>query len=109
MASAEVVIFVLLTLSSKSLDDVGKLDSLLAAEWVISFGTLAMFLGKPCLVQEVASSSLNFVGLCAYGSFQVPAFDGADLGIWSHGGHHPFPALALAVSHTGAGRLPSHV
>ncbi|CAJ1449626.1 unnamed protein product, partial [Effrenium voratum] len=38
-----VVIFVLLTLSSKSLDDVGKLDSLLAAEWVISFGTLAMF------------------------------------------------------------------
>ena len=36
----------LLTLSSKSLDDVGKLDSLLAAEWVISFGTLAMLLAK---------------------------------------------------------------
>lgn len=42
--SAYVSIFVLLTLSSKSLDDIGKLDSLLAAEWVISFGTLAMFL-----------------------------------------------------------------
>ncbi|CAK9081566.1 3-beta-glucan synthase) (Protein GLUCAN SYNTHASE-LIKE 12) [Durusdinium trenchii] len=41
--SAYVFIFVLLTLSSKSLDDIGKLDSLLAAEWVISFGTLAMF------------------------------------------------------------------
>eukprot|EP00931_Biecheleriopsis_adriatica_P048772 TRINITY_DN28182_c0_g1_i1.p1 TRINITY_DN28182_c0_g1~~TRINITY_DN28182_c0_g1_i1.p1 ORF type:complete len:2018 (+),score=352.66 TRINITY_DN28182_c0_g1_i1:636-6056(+) len=38
-----VVIFVLLTLSTKSLDDVGKLGSLLAAEWVVSFGTLAMF------------------------------------------------------------------
>ena len=100
MARAEVVIFVLLTLSSKSLDDVGKLDSLLAAEWVISFGTLAMSLGraKTCLAQQVASSSLQFVGLCP--SFQVPAFDGADLGIWSHGGHHPFPALALAVSWT---------
>lgn len=41
----KVFIFVLLTLSSKSLDDIGKLDSLLAAEWVISFGTLAMSRG----------------------------------------------------------------
>ena len=45
--NAYVFIFVLLTLSSKSLDDVGKLNSLLAAEWVISFGTLAMHLDSP--------------------------------------------------------------
>ena len=43
----------LLTLSSKSLDDVGKLDSLLAAEWVISFGTLAMLLGN----EEISNSA----------------------------------------------------
>lgn len=49
MLLSKVFIFVLLTLSSKSLDDIGKLDSLLAAEWVISFGTLAMYLSRSLL------------------------------------------------------------
>eukprot|EP00929_Paragymnodinium_shiwhaense_P059585 TRINITY_DN29837_c0_g1_i1.p1 TRINITY_DN29837_c0_g1~~TRINITY_DN29837_c0_g1_i1.p1 ORF type:complete len:1248 (+),score=277.75 TRINITY_DN29837_c0_g1_i1:240-3983(+) len=38
-----VIVFVLLTLSSKSLNDIGELGSMLAAEWVYSFGVLAMF------------------------------------------------------------------
>jgi len=37
-----VSIFILLTLSSKNLNDVGQLDSTLAAEWCASLGTIAM-------------------------------------------------------------------
>jgi len=35
-------VFILLTLSSKQLNEIGQLDSALAAEWVLSFGTVAM-------------------------------------------------------------------
>eukprot|EP00928_Gymnodinium_smaydae_P011914 TRINITY_DN14356_c0_g1_i3.p1 TRINITY_DN14356_c0_g1~~TRINITY_DN14356_c0_g1_i3.p1 ORF type:complete len:2685 (-),score=593.20 TRINITY_DN14356_c0_g1_i3:98-8152(-) len=38
-----VYVFILLTLSSKGLDDIGQLGSMLAVEWVVSFGIFAMF------------------------------------------------------------------
>lgn len=38
-----VLVFVLLTLSSKSLNDIGELGSMLAVEWLASFGVFAMF------------------------------------------------------------------
>jgi hypothetical protein len=37
-----VSVFILLTLSSKELNDIGQLDSTLAAEWVLSLGIIAM-------------------------------------------------------------------
>eukprot|EP00930_Biecheleria_cincta_P038802 TRINITY_DN26670_c0_g1_i1.p1 TRINITY_DN26670_c0_g1~~TRINITY_DN26670_c0_g1_i1.p1 ORF type:complete len:2544 (-),score=362.33 TRINITY_DN26670_c0_g1_i1:96-7727(-) len=64
-----VVIFVLLTLASKSLDDIGKLDSLLAAEWVVSFGSLAMF---PRLMELILEYGL-MEGLTRF----VPSIPGA--------------------------------
>lgn len=64
-----VVIFVLLTLASKSLNDIGKLDSLLAAEWVVSFGSLAMF---PRLMELILEYGL-MEGLTRF----VPSIPGA--------------------------------
>eukprot|EP00929_Paragymnodinium_shiwhaense_P027605 TRINITY_DN16173_c0_g2_i8.p1 TRINITY_DN16173_c0_g2~~TRINITY_DN16173_c0_g2_i8.p1 ORF type:complete len:2302 (+),score=424.77 TRINITY_DN16173_c0_g2_i8:85-6990(+) len=37
-----IILFSLMTLASKSLNDIGKMDSMLAAEWVFSLGIVAM-------------------------------------------------------------------
>jgi len=42
-ATVYVLLFILLALSSKSLVDVASLDSMLATEWTLSMGTIAMF------------------------------------------------------------------
>jgi len=67
-----VLVFVLMTLSSKTLDDIGSLGSMLAAEWILTMGIIAMLPRLMELILEYGYSE----GLLKF----IPSIPGVLLG-----------------------------